>query len=343
MALVVIALLSVPVVAGPVSKLFQRVSPAVVVLHTFEQAPPIFKDGEITTASVEGIGSGVLISADGLILTAAHVVHIADSIHVEFHDGSRTLGRVLASDKSADVALISIDRVPAGITPVSLADSDQVAVGDEIIVIGAPYGIGHTLSVGHISGRRTPDDDSMFTGTELFQTDAAINQGNSGGPLFTLDGEVAGIVSHMLTRSGGYEGMGFAVTANTARELFLERRGFWSGIDGVLLEGSLAAAFNLPTVSGYLVERVAQGSAARKAGIRGGELPIRIAEREVVIGGDIILEVGDIRVGTDRDGQRLSAMLQSMEAGDTLPVRVLRSGQVLELGITIPSSYWKAE
>ncbi|RLA32623.1 MAG: trypsin, partial [Gammaproteobacteria bacterium] len=249
MALVVIALLSVPVVAGPVSKLFQRVSPAVVVLHTFEQAPPIFKDGEITTASVEGVGSGVLISADGLILTAAHVVHIADSIHVEFHDGSRTLGRVLASDKSADVALISIDRVPDGITPVSLADSDQVAVGDEIIVIGAPYGIGHTLSVGHISGRRVPDDDSMFSGTELFQTDAAINQGNSGGPLFTLDGEVAGIVSHILSRSGGYEGMGFAVTANTARELLLERRGLWSGIDGVLLEGSMAAAFNMPATA----------------------------------------------------------------------------------------------
>ena len=338
-----IALCCASAAAAPVSKLFKQVSPAVVVLHTFEQAPPMFMDGEITTASVEGVGSGVLISADGLILTAAHVVHIADSVHVEFHDGSRALGRVLASDQDADVALVGIDRVPPGIAPVPLADSDKVAVGDEIIVIGAPYGIGHTLSVGHISGRRVPDDDSMFTGTELFQTDAAINQGNSGGPLFTLDGEVAGIVSHILSRSGGYEGMGFAVTANTARELLLERRGFWSGIDGVLLEGSIAAAFNLPTAAGYLVERVAQGSAARKAGIRGGDLPVTIAEREVVIGGDIILQVGDIRVGTDRDGQRLSDMLQSMQEGALLPVKVLRAGRVVEFGIAVPPAYRKAE
>ncbi len=325
--------------AAQVSDLFAKVSPSVVVLHTFEQGSPKFRDGEITTASIEGVGSGVLISEDGLILTAAHVVHVADSVHVEFQDGTRTLGRVLASDRDADIALVKIERAPEGVMSVPLADSDAVAIGDEIIVIGAPYGLGHTLSVGHISGRRVADDDDLFAGTELFQTDAAINQGNSGGPLFTLDGEVAGVVSHILSRSGGYEGMGFAVSSNTVRKLLLEQRGFWSGIDGVLLEGPIAMAFNLPATAGYLVERVAQGSAAHKAGIRGGELPISIANREVVIGGDVILQVGDVRVGSEGARGRLREQLQRLAEGDVLPVRVLRAGEVLTLEITIPSAY----
>ncbi len=281
----------------------------------------------------------MVISNDGLILTAAHVVHLADSIHVEFQGGARRLGRVLASDPDADIALVGVERLPDGIRAVPLVDSDTVAVGDEIIVIGAPYGLGHTLSVGHVSGRQKPDDESMFTGTELLLTDAAINQGNSGGPLFTLEGEVAGIVSHILSRSGGYEGVGFAVSANTARRLLLDRRGFWSGIDGVLLEGAVAAAFNLPVPVGYLVERVAQGSAAHKAGIRGGELPVQIAERKLVIGGDVILRVGDIRVGSDRKGERFSAMLQKLKEGDRLQVEVLRAGKPMTFELVIPAPY----
>ena len=334
-----LALMSPLVLAGEVSDLFAKVSPSVVVLHTFEQGPPKFSGGEITTASIEGVGSGVLISDDGLILTAAHVVHVADSVHVEFHDGTRTLGQVLASDQDADIALVKIERAPDDVVSVPLADSDAVAIGDEIVVIGAPYGLGHTLSVGHISGRRTNDEDDLFAGTELFQTDAAINQGNSGGPLFTRDGEVAGVVSHILSRSGGYEGMGFAVSSNTVRKLLLEQRGFWSGIDGVLLEGPVAAAFNLPATAGYLVERVAQGSAAHRAGIRGGELPIRIAKREVVIGGDVILQVGDVRIGSEGARARLREQFQGLAEGDMLPVRVLRAGEELTLEITIPAAY----
>ncbi len=328
-----------PLTAGEVSALFARVSPSVVVLHTFEQGAPEFRGGRLQVNDVEGVGSGVVISGDGLILTAAHVVHLADSIHIEFQDGARRLGRVLASDPDADIALVGVDQLPGGIEAVPLVDSDKVAVGDEIIVIGAPYGLGHTLSVGHVSGRQKPNEESMFSGTELLLTDAAINQGNSGGPLFTMQGEVAGIVSHILSRSGGYEGIGFAVSSNTARRLLLDRRGFWSGIDGVLLEGPMAAAFNLPVPVGYLVERVAQGSAAHKAGIRGGEMPVRIAERDVAIGGDVILRVGDIRVGSDRKGERFSALLQTLNEGDRLEVEVLRAGNPLVLELVIPAPY----
>lgn len=325
--------------AGSFSKLFAEVSPAVVILHTFEQGPPKIKGKSITTATVEGVGSGVLISDDGKILTAAHVVHLAESIHVEFHDGTKALARVLASDTKADVALVKIDEVPDGAVVAKLGDSDPVRVGDEIVVIGAPYGIGHTLTVGHVSGRRLADDDSVFSGAEFFQTDASINQGNSGGPMFNADGEVVGIVSYILSRSGGFEGMGFAVTANTARGLLIEQRGFWSGVEGQPLTGGIAKAFNLPQQSGYLVQRVAKGSPLDRAGVKGGKLPIEIAGQEVVIGGDVVLEVAGIEVGADGARSRLREKLRGLDVGTEVEMKVLRAGRVERLRFAIPEGY----
>ncbi len=128
------------------------------------------------------------------------------------------------------------------------------------LVVGAPYGLKHTLTVGHISGRRIFDDRiGSMNATEFLQTDAAINSGNSGGPMFNLAGEVVGVVNNIMSKSGGFEGLGFATTSKLARQLLLDHKMFWSGLDGLIIEGDLARALNLPQTAGFLVQRVAKG------------------------------------------------------------------------------------
>ena len=154
----------------------------------------------------------MLISKDGKVLTAAHVVQTADTVSVEFPNGEIVKAKVVSSEPPADIALLQLERVPASAVVAKLGDSDQVGVADQIFVVGAPYGISHTLTVGHISARRTPGGEQSELGlAEFFQTDAAVNQGNFGGPMFNMNGEVIGIVSHILSQSGGFEGLGFAV------------------------------------------------------------------------------------------------------------------------------------
>jgi len=339
-ALLTLALLPVAPAgaAGRWSKLFERTSPSVVVLYTFEKVPAIGKKGERIETSIEGVGSGVLISDDGKILTAAHVVHLADAVHVEFKDGTRVLGRVLATDPASDVALVRVDDIPESATVAKLGDSDPVTVGDDVYVIGAPYGIGHSLSTGVIGGRRHATDDSLLTGAEFFHTDASINQGNSGGPLFNDAGEVIGIVSYILSRSGGFEGMGFAVTINTARRLLLDQRGLWSGIEGKILTRSVAEAFNVPQERGYLVERIAQGSIADQAGIRGGAIPAKIRGKEVLLGGDIILSVAGVEVGKGLR-RTLREKFAGMPSGTQIDIEVLRAGRRETLHFAMPELY----
>ena len=194
--------------AESVGDLFERVNSSVVEIATQERE--IAPQGGNQFISVAGLGSGVLISEDGLILTAAHVIQAADTIKVRFLNGEIVEADVLASEPSADVALVQVKKVPEDLHVAELADSDEVEVGDKVFVIGAPLGVSHTLTVGHLSARRAPNSlaGSMLS-TELLQTDAAINPGNSGGPMFNMEGQVIGIVSHIISLSGGAEGLGF--------------------------------------------------------------------------------------------------------------------------------------
>jgi S1-C subfamily serine protease len=274
-----VALLSVvliPVPAGAaeapsLSEVFKRVDDSVVVVRTREKNP--LPSTMTEAASVAGLGSGVLISDAGEVLTAAHVVQAADEVGVEFVGGEIIRAKVISSEPAADVALLRLDRMPRGRIPVAaLGDSDKVEVGEPIFVVGAPLGITHTLTAGHISARRRPKATlGGMSLAEFFQTDAAINQGNSGGPMFNMAGQVIGVVSHIISRSGGSEGLGFAVTSNLARQVLLEEKSVWSGLDGYLLSGDLARVFNLPPPGvGMLVQRIAERSpsAARPATTR---------------------------------------------------------------------------
>jgi S1-C subfamily serine protease len=316
---------------GPtIPELFLEVDGAVVEIATVQQV--VADQGPARRVSSGGLGSGFLISADGLIVTAAHVVQVADEVSVRFITGDVVTAKIVASARNADVALIKAERVPAGIEPVVLGDSDTARVGEEVFVIGAPYGIAHSLTVGHVSGRRTPSQ--LFGGfeqVEILQTDAAINQGNSGGPMFNMRGEAIGIVSHILSTSGGFQGVGFVITSNLARRVLLDDPSPWTGLDGVLIEGPMARALNLPQQAGILVENVAVGSPASAIGLHAGSLKAQVGGQSFNLGGDVILAVNGVIIGTPQFSQRIDEKNRSLTGNDHFVLRVLREGNVIEL------------
>jgi S1-C subfamily serine protease len=310
---------------------YRKVSQSVVIVRTkqIELAP---SPGQVMSI-IDGLGSGVIITNDGKVLTAAHVVQTAGVAWVEFPGGQVVNAHVIGSDVRADVALLKLDNPPANMAPALLGNSDKVEVGDQIFVVGAPYGIGQTLTAGHVSGRHRLDKKSETSNAiEFLQTDAAVNSGNSGSPVFSMDGEVVGIMSSLMSRSGGSEGLAFATTSNTARRNLLERKPFWSGIDGLLVTGDLAKALNLPQRSGVLVQRVADGSIASRLGIQPGTLRASVGGADLLLGGDVILNVNGIPVlDNDNSYDVVLSSLVALKPGDTLVVQVFRQGQFVKL------------
>ncbi len=311
-------------------ELFASVDQSVVLVRTLE-AVPIANDG-IILRPVGDLGSGVLISKEGDVLTAAHLVQVADAIQVEFVDGSTAEAKVIASDPAADLALLRVSQIPKDVVVARLGDSDAVRVGQRVFVIGAPYGLSHTLSVGHVSARHPPGTPGRpFRFGEFFQVDVAVHKGNSGGPMFNMNGDVIAIVSHLLGRSDVAGGIGFAVTSKSIRELIFERRAPWSGISVFGLDGNMAKIFNLPQETGLLVQRVARDSPGARLGLLPSFLPAKIGRHELMLGGDIILEVDGIQVGTFESYLQLRRRFAKIEKGQTVTVKVLRHSQVLEL------------
>lgn len=318
--------------AETVSHLFQKVNASVVVIYTVERGR--LADNPEETGTTIGVGSGVVVSADGLIMTAAHVVQVADAVEVKFQSGVTVPARVIQSVPWADLALLRLEKTPENLSFAPLGDSNQMEIGDRIFIIGAPRNFDHTLSVGYISAKRSAN---MFSGSqegyEYFQTDAAIDVGNSGGPMFNMNGEVVGIVSQFFSLSGSSAALGLALASNTARELLLERKPFWSGMDLYPLSGPMATALNVPQPFGLLVQRVAKHSPAQRAGIRAGTIRITTKEGPLLIGGDIILAVEKIRIqgeGTHiRDIQK--KIQHRVGAGKPIRTQVLRNGEIIEI------------
>ncbi len=307
--------------------LFARVSPSVCVLKTVGNEISDTADTGLT--STYGLGSGVLISEDGKVLTAAHVVHQADAVMAEFANGEKIAAKVLGTDPQADIALLQLEHMPEVIKPAILGDSDLIEIGDRVMVIGAPFGLSRTMSSGYLSGRHDMSEQSEgLVEIEVLQSDAAANSGNSGGPMFNMDGEVIGIISSILSRSGGFDGISFAISSNVAKKLLLEGKARWSGLDTVILH-EYAAAFNLPQEAGLLVQRVAQGSMADMMGIKGGDKLIKIGKRDLLIGGDVILEIAGIKITSDTSLLKaIRSKVSEMDAGKTLSIKVIRAGEI---------------
>lgn len=335
-AILSLLLLTLGINAQTIRDAFRGVKDSVVVIRTVQKelSPQPQQRGLV---SLEGVGSGVLISADGKVLTAAHVVQSADSVAVEFTNDEVIPAKVISSARFADVALLQLDRMPTKATVAVLGDSNKTEVGDEVFVVGAPLGLSHSLSVGYIGAKRISRQRmGSFRNAEFLQTDAAINMGNSGGPMFNLKGEVVGIVSNILSRSGGFEGIGFVASSNIARELLLEQKSFWTGMEGILLEGETAEMLNLPQSAGFLVQSVAANSPTDRLGIRPGTIRATVEGAEILLGGDVILSINGIPITPGEESfDSIFANISRLKKGDKLTSKILRAGQILELSTII--------
>ena len=309
------------------NEMYRRVSTSVVVIRATGQE--VKAEG---TVHFKEIGSGVLISPDGKVATAAHVVHSLEDIMVEFLGEEPVPAKVVSSEIWADVSIIQVEVVPRGATVSKLVDSDSVVVGDPVFLVGAPYGLSYSLSQGIVSARWPPNTVTKdFPLAEFFQTDAVINTGNSGGPMFNRAGDLIGIVSHNITKSGGSEGLGFVVTSNTVRSLLVDRKRGWFGVDYVLVTGPIAEALNVPQAGGLLVKQVVKNSVSDRIGLRGGDRVAIVEGQEMVVGGDIMLSIQGVTVTSAEDRAKLLKALETLKPGDDLRVTILRDNKVLDL------------
>jgi serine protease Do len=267
----------------------------------------------------QGLGSGVIVTKDGYILTNNHVVEKADDIKVALNDGREFKARVVGADAKTDIAVLKIDEDNLPYLPI--ADSDQTQVGDVVLAIGNPFGVGQTVTMGIVSA--TGRGNMGLDYEDFIQTDAAINPGNSGGPLVDAEGRLIGINTAILSRSGGNHGIGFAIPVNLARNVMdsLVNEGrVVRGYIGVTIQDltpELAKQFNAQDHHGALVAEVASDGPAGKAGVQSG---------------DVIVEFNGKPV---RDSRQLKLNVAGTKPGKKVPMKVVRDGKEKALSITL--------
>jgi putative serine protease PepD len=317
-------------------KIYSQAAPAVANIVTRALEYDVFFD----PVPVSGAGSGFLFDPRGYILTNHHVIEGAQQIEVTLGDRTHYTARVVGSDERNDVALIQIDPPRGKQLPfLPMGDSDALQVGQSVLAIGNPFGFESTLTTGVVSALKR----TVQTGPQTFidgavQTDAAINQGNSGGPLLNTRGQVIGINSAIYTPSGATAGIGFAIPVNTARQIAQDLitqgkvRRATLGIEARAFGPGIADALGLPVEQGLLIERVVPNSAAAAAGLRGGTRMAIVGMRRVLIGGDVLTEIDGQPIKEDFD---LTLILNRKRPGDTVTLRIYRGDQRMDVKATL--------
>ena len=286
--------------------------------------PDMF-DRDRAPRNFKGLGSGAIINAEkGYVLTNNHVIKDADEITVQLHDGREFKAKVIGADEMSDVALIQVEK-PKNLTALKLADSDKLRVGDFTVAIGNPFGLGQTVTSGIVSalGRSMGSDSGTYE--NYIQTDAAVNRGNSGGPLINLNGELIGINTAILSPSGGNAGIAFAIPSNMANNLvqqileFGEVRRGMLGIKGGELNADLAQAFDIEAKKGAFISEVMPGSAADKAGLKAG---------------DVITAINSQAISSFAE---MRAKIATSGAGKEIDLTYLRDGKSNNAKVTLQS------
>ncbi|MFC1868287.1 S1C family serine protease [Thermodesulfobacteriota bacterium] len=316
-------------------------------IGVFEKVHPAVVNIVATTLSVnfwmqiiprEGQGSGFIIDRKGYILTNNHVVAKAQKIIVTLSGGKKLSASLVGRDPTSDLAVI---KIPSGsiddVAP--LGDSDQVRVGQKAIAIGNPFGLSHTLTTGIVSAlNRSIMSEENTQIDDLIQTDAAINPGNSGGPLLNSNGEVIGINTAIFSLSGGYQGIGFAIPINRAREVATQLISSgrvarpWLGITSIMITEELSEGLGLGVEKGVLIVELIPGSPADQAGLKGGHRTIIIGGMRLLIGGDIITSIDSHPI---EDNKELVRLLGKMKVGQTINLQVYRDRRPIELQVTL--------
>ena len=302
------------------AELVAKLSPAVVNVATERpvqqtardpKVPPGFQRSGVDSEA-RSLGSGFVIDPSGLIVTNNHVIDGASEIFVTLRDGTRRAATVRGRDTKTDIALLKITTTRP-LTAVTFGDSDAAQAGDWVVAIGNPYGLGGSVSAGIISARNRQLDAELYD--DFIQTDAAINHGNSGGPLFDMDGRVVGLNSAIVSPSGGSIGIGFAIPANTVKTVVQQlkqygtvRRG-WIGANVQDLTPDLAAAFGLAEPRGALVAHVTAGGPAAVAGLAPGDVVTKIDDKDVA------------------DSRAMQRLVVEAAAGRPLSIGLVRKGE----------------
>jgi len=315
----------------PIPSLFERVSPSVVSI-----AAVGMDRFEAESGIKNVVGSGFIISDDGLVLTNSHVVFDRQAISVTLDDGRRSQAVLLGADPIYDLAVLRISDPRRDAPKAVLGDSDRVRIGEDVVAIGNPLALEQTLTRGVVSGLNRFGADSPFSlALPLIQTDAPINPGNSGGPLFNRCGEAIGITTLMAADA---QNIGFAVPINIVRQFVPElvRNGRivrpWFGMSVKPVSRDLVEFIKFPLVEGLLVEKVDSGSPAQRAGIRDGSLPVAIAGSQFLLGGDIIT---DMNGQSPLDPDRFAEMVDALHVGDAVRLTLFRDGHRRQATFTL--------
>jgi serine protease Do len=248
----------------------------------------------------QSLGSGFIVSADGYILTNAHVVNDADEVIVKLSDKREFKAKIIGVDRRTDVSLLKIEA--SGLPRVTLGDSSKLRVGEWVVAIGSPFGLENTVTAGIVSamGRALPQENYV----PFIQTDVAINPGNSGGPLFNLRGEVVGINSQIYSRSGGYMGLSFAIPIDVAMEVQNQLRSSgrvtrgWLGLTIQEISKDLADSFGMKSTNGALVSDIEKGGPAEKAGLEVGDVILKFDGKPIIASSDLPRVVGATKPGS---------------------------------------------
>ncbi len=320
-----------------ISEIYRRLAPGVVQITATSEvsvpADPFLNPfGAPLVQQQKALGSGFVIDKAGHIVTNYHVIEGARSVQVSFSDNESFKAVIVGSDPSTDIAVLRVAASSRALTPLTLGDSDRVQVGDEVVAIGNPFGLARTVTAGIVSAlQRQITAPNQFTIDHVIQTDAAINHGNSGGPLIDAQGEVIGVNAQIDTGNTGEQGnvgIGFAIPSNTVKNVVAQliERGrvehAFLGVDAQVVTPELARIFQLPSAGGVLVEQVEPGSGAAKAGLRGGTTQVTVAGQSYRLGGDIIVAVDGAAVDSVA---RLRDLIAERQPGDTIHVTIYRS------------------
>jgi S1-C subfamily serine protease len=290
----------------------------------------------------QALGSGFVIDKTGHIITNYHVVKGAQKVQVSFSGQDEITAGVVGTDPSTDVAVLKIDARARALTPLPLGNSDAVTVGDSVYAIGNPFGFTRTLTTGVVSAlQRKLEAPNTLPIEHAIQTDAAINHGNSGGPLLDVAGRVIGVTSQISTGNTGQQGslgIGFAVPINTVRNVAAQiiKSGkvdhAFIGIDTQQVTARLAKLFNLPTKTGLLIRNVTPGSGAAKAGLRRGQTQVVVQGESYLLGGDILVGVDGHAIQTY---EQLRDAVAQKKPGDKIDLDVYRHGSKQTVTVTL--------
>ena len=297
----------------------------------------------VTTPTASGTGSGFVYDTQGRIITNNHVVESATSIQVTFLDGTQLPATLLGTDPYSDMAVIQVDAPSSLLNPVKMGNSSNLLVGMYVVAIGNPFGLANTMTLGIVSATgRTMEAPGRYVIVDVIQTDAAINPGNSGGPLLNLNGEVIGMNTAILSNTGDFAGIGFAIPSDTIKREAggLIQEGKYDhpliGISGVDMSSGIAEAMNLDSdTKGTLVVSVTSNGPAEAAGLKGGNRQVTVNGQTVSVGGDVIIGADGKTLNTFYD--LMFYVDRNKHPGDIVKLTVIRGGSVMGVDLTLGS------